>query len=158
MDNKVVTTLAKAALAHGLIAVRSNFRGVGQSAGAHDHGRGEADDLACIVQHLSARYPTLTWTLLGFSFGAFVQQQLSLRIAVRQVILVAPAVTMRPFAAIAAPAHILHGDQDEVIPIAAVRDYAHAHNIALSVIPDAGHFFHGKLLDLRDQVSALWTP
>ena len=159
MDNKVVTTLARAALAAGLVAVRSNFRGVGQSAGVHDHGLGECDDLDAITQILSERFPGLDWTLLGFSFGAFVQQQLSLRLptgqTLRQVILVAPAVTLRPFGAIGGPAAILQGDQDEIIPLAAVRDYAQAQAIRLIVMPEAGHFFHGKLLDLRAQVGAL---
>ncbi|TSA19575.1 MAG: alpha/beta hydrolase [Betaproteobacteria bacterium] len=158
MDNKVVTTLAKVALAHGLIAVRSNFRGVGQSQGTHDHGLGETDDLARVVQHLSARYPAWAWTLMGFSFGAFVQQQLSLRLPAQQVILVAPAVTMRPFASVSAPATIIHGDHDEIIPLAAVRDYATREAIDLVVIPAAGHFFHGKLIALRDQVSACINP
>ena len=159
MDNKVVTTLARAALAAGLVAVRSNFRGVGQSAGVHDHGLGECDDLSALTQAIGERYPTLDWTLLGFSFGAFVQQQLSLRLPVgqrlRQVILVAPAVTLRPFGAIGGPATLLQGDQDEIIPLAAVRDYAQAHELNLVIVPEAGHFFHGKLLDLRAQVSAL---
>ncbi len=159
MDNKVVTTLARAAIAAGLVAVRSNFRGVGQSAGVHDHGLGECDDLAAITRILNERFPGLDWTLLGFSFGAFVQQQLSLHLSaeqsLRQVILVAPAVTLRPFGAIGGPATIVQGDQDEIIPLAAVRDYAQAQAIRLIVIPEAGHFFHDKLLDLRAQVSAL---
>ncbi len=159
MDNKVVTTLARAAVAAGLVAVRSNFRGVGQTAGIHDHGFGECDDLAALTQNLGTQFPNLDWTLLGFSFGAFVQQQLSQRLPVgqtlRQVILVAPAVTLRPFGTINGPATILQGDQDEIIPLAAVRDYATAQHLDLIVIPEAGHFFHGKLLDLRAQVSTL---
>ena len=67
----------------------------------------------------------------------------------------APAVTLRPFGAIGGPATLLQGDQDEIIPLAAVRDYAQAHELNLVIVPDAGHFFHGKLLDLRAQVSAL---
>lgn len=159
MDNKVVTTLARATLAAGLITVRSNFRGVGQSAGVHDHGFGECDDLAAIVQIISHRHPGLDWTLLGFSFGAFVQQQLSQRMPIgqslRQVILVAPAVTLRPFGAIDGPATILQGDQDEIIPLATVQKYAQAQGLNLIVVPEAGHFFHGKLLDLRAQVGTL---
>jgi alpha/beta superfamily hydrolase len=158
MDNKVVTTLARAALTAGLVAVRSNFRGVGQSAGVHDHGLGECDDLAALTQIIGARYPELDWTLLGFSFGAYVQQQLSLRLPVgqglKQVILVAPAVTLRPFGIVNGPATILQGDQDEIIPLASVRAYAQTQGLNLVIIPNAGHFFHGKLLDLRAQVSA----
>jgi len=159
MDNKVVTTLARAALSAGFVAVRSNFRGVGQSAGVHDHGHGECDDLSALTQIIGERYPGLDWTLLGFSFGAFVQQQLSLRLPVgqhlRQVILVAPAVTLRPFGAVNGPATLLQGDQDEIIPLAAVRAYAQTHALNLVVVPEAGHFFHGKLLDLRSAVSTL---
>ncbi len=161
MDNKVVTTLARVAVAAGLVAVRSNFRGVGQTAGIHDHGLGECDDLAVITQNISAQFPSLDWTLLGFSFGCFVQQQLSQRLPIgqtlRQVILVAPAVTLRPFGAINGPATLIQGDQDEIIPLAAVRDYATAQRLDLIVIPEAGHFFHGKLLDLRAQVNTLLT-
>lgn len=149
MDNKVVTTLARAALGAEQLAVRSNFRGVGASGGSYADGYGECEDLAFIARRVSEEYPDLPWTLLGFSFGAFVQQQLSQRLAVRQVILVAPAVVLRPFGPVAAPCTILQGDRDEIIPLAAVQSYAEHQQIPLHIIPGAGHFFHGKLLELR---------
>lgn len=150
MENKVVTTLARLLRELGYSTVRSNFRGVGQSQGQYDEGIGETEDLLAVTAFVAARHPGLAWSLLGFSFGAFVVQQLSTRIAAERLIMVAPAVSMRPFTAPGAPAHILQGDADEIIPLAAVAEYAERYAVPLTVIPAAGHFFHGKLIDLRE--------
>lgn len=152
MENKVVTTLAKLMRELGYITVRSNFRGVGQTAGQYDEGVGETADLLAVTQFVSTRFPSMDWSLLGFSFGAFVQQQLSTRMTAQRLLMVAPAVSMRPFTTPGAPAHIFQGDADEVIPFEAVAAYAAREAIALTVIPGAGHFFHGKLIDLREAV------
>ena len=158
LDNKVAWTLARAALACGYVAVRPNFRGVGDSAGEFDHGRGETDDLVALAAAVAPHYPGLDWSLLGFSFGAYVQQRVAARMHARQLIMVGPAVSMYDFDPPAVPAAIIHGEADEVITLAAVQDYAREHDIALYVMPGAGHFFHGKLKELQSLAEDLCRP
>jgi len=158
LDNKVAWCLAKAALASGLVAVRPNFRGVGESSGVHDHGIGETDDLLTIAGVVGANYAHLPWTLLGFSFGCYVQQRVAQRLPASQLILVGPAISMYPFDPPTIPTTLIHGADDEVIPLAAVRAYAEAHALPLHIVADTGHFFHGKLRELQTLVETLCLP
>jgi len=149
LDNKVVTTLAKAANEAGWISVRPNFRGVGMSDGAFDAGDGETDDLEAVVRFVENSYPGLPWALAGFSFGAFVPHRLRQRVDARRLILVAPAVTMYEFDPVPEDTVVIFGDADELIPPVAIQHWAQQQGIATRVIPDAGHFFHGKLKELK---------
>ncbi len=158
LDNKVAWTLARAALSRGLVAVRPNFRGVGDSEGEFDHGVGETEDLLAVARAVEAHYGRLPWTLLGFSFGAYVQQRVARSMHAQRLIMVGPAVSMYAFEPTQIPATIIHGDQDEVIPFAAARDYAQAHAIPLIVVEGCGHFFHGRLKELQDHVERLSRP
>src|SRR5258706_8821542 len=92
MDNKVVTTLARAFVESGASAFRFNFRGVGASEGAHDEGRGETDDFLAVLAHArgTASESLPVW-LAGFSFGSAVALRASSRIAFERLVLVAPA-------------------------------------------------------------------
>ncbi len=152
LDNKVAWTLARAALACGLIAVRPNFRGVGESEGVYDHGIGETEDLLALTGSIAAHYGSLPWTLMGFSFGAYVQHRVAQELAATRLIMVGPAVSMYSFEATNIPAHIIHGSEDEVIPFQNVREYADTHGIPLIEVAGTGHFFHGKLRELQDLV------
>lgn len=158
LDNKVAWILARAALSCGLVAVRPNFRGVGDSEGEFDHGVGETEDLLAVARAVQAHYGRLPWTLLGFSFGAYVQQRVARSMHAQRLIMVGPAVSMYEFEPTRIPATIIHGDQDEVIPFAAARDYAQAHAIPLIVVEGCGHFFHGCLKELQDHVERLCRP
>jgi len=158
LDNKVAWCLAKAALASGLIAVRPNFRGVGASTGTHDHGLGETDDLLAVAALVSGNHPGLDWTLMGFSFGCYVQQRVARRLPAARLIMVGPAVSMYDFGAPTIATHIIHGAEDEVIPLAAVRAYAEAHALPLQVLTGTGHFFHGRLRELQAIVESLCLP
>ncbi len=158
LDNKVAWTLARAALACGLIAVRPNFRGVGGSDGSFDHGIGETEDLLALAASIATHYGALPWTLMGFSFGAYVQHRVARELHAQRLILVGPALSMYEFEANSIPTTLIHGNEDEVIPFAAARDYAHRHDIPLIEIPGAGHFFHGKLRELQNHVEALICP
>ncbi len=158
LDNKVAWTLARAALACGMIAVRPNFRGVGESEGAFDHGVGESEDLLAVAAAVTAHYGDMPWTLMGFSFGAYVQQRVARRLHAARLIMVGPAVSMYEFEPIPIPATIIHGREDEVIPFAAARDYAVAHQIPLIEVAGTGHFFHGKLRELQNLVESLCRP
>jgi len=157
-DNKVVTTISRTCLQQGLVAVRPNFRGVGKSEGQFDQARGETADMLALVQHFQANLPDVyagQWVLAGFSFGTSVAAQLYSALAAgRQpdaLILAGPAVERFRFRDISVPDHtlLIHGEADEVVPLSEAMDFARSHELPVTVIPDASHFFHGKLLTLR---------
>ena len=149
LENKVITTLAKAGVELGWVAVRPNFRGVGMSEGAFDAGVGETEDLLAVVRFVEESYPDLPWVLAGFSFGAYVQQRLRQQLSARRLILVAPAVTLYEFDSVPADTVVIIGDADELISPAAMRQWTQEQHLSLKVIPGAGHFFHGKLKELK---------
>ncbi|OJZ17782.1 MAG: alpha/beta hydrolase [Thiobacillus sp. 65-29] len=149
LDNKVVTTLAKAANEAGWVSVRPNFRGVGMSDGEFDAGVGETDDLLAVARFVEASYPGLPWALAGFSFGAFVQHRLRQELPAVRLILVAPAVTMYEFDPVPTDTVVIYGDDDELIPPAAMRQWAAQQGLTVKEIAGASHFFHGKLKELK---------
>ena len=151
-DNKVVTTLAKAFFALGHVVARPNFRGVGASGGAHDEGRGEADDLLAVAAYLKRRYGDLPLALAGFSFGGFVQTQVAKRLKPQRMVLVGPAVSRIRSEAVPPGTLVIHGEQDDVVPLAAVLDWARPQNLPVVVVPGGEHFFHGRLNLLADIV------
>ncbi len=149
LDNKVVTTLARAANEAGWVSVRPNFRGVGMSDGSFDAGIGETDDLLAVARFVEASYPGLPWALAGFSFGAFVQHRLRQELPAVRLILVAPAVNMYAFDPVPADTVVIYGDADEVVPPAAMRQWAAQQGLSVKEIAGASHFFHGKLNELK---------
>jgi len=163
-DNKVVTTLSKACLQRGLATVRPNFRGVGQSAGEFDHARGETLDMLAALEQLHQRFGEwvdLPWMVGGFSFGTAVAVRLhqALPQAMRPRLLMLTGTAAARFADVgsaqagnlALPENTLlvHGEADEVVPLAEAMDFARSQQLPLTVIPEATHFFHGKLIALR---------
>ena len=154
MHNKVVTILERALLELGLATVRFNFRGVGQSEGTHDNGIGETADLVAIAEWLRDARPGDALWLAGFSFGSCIALRASTRIAPAQLILVAPPVGRWDFDDIGPPTCpwlIVQGEEDEVVDAKAVFAWADALTPAPHVIgmPETGHFFHRRLMDLR---------
>ena len=149
LDNKVVKTLADTLVELGYVAVRPNFRGVGQSEGCYDHGRGEVDDMLSTANFVTSKYPDLPLILAGFSFGAYVQCQASQLLSPRNVILVAPAVNLFEFCSPRSGAIIIHGERDELVPTASVNIWAQANGQKVTMIPGADHFFHRKLAELK---------
>lgn len=145
MDNKVVTTLAKTFSRLNLAAFRLNFRGVGQSAGEFDHGIGETEDMLALAAHARRELGELPIILAGFSFGAYVQTRMLERLEARQLVLVAPAVKRFEVGSVPADTVVIHGEQDEVVPLADVLDWARPQSLPLTVVPGSGHFFHGQL-------------
>ena len=173
LDNKVAQTLARAWLQLGFVSVRPNFRGVGHTAGTHDHGIGETDDLLAVLAHFRAEIAQqiglqsseLPLALAGFSFGAFVAAALAARLrdagrAPRHLTLVGPAVVNFALPALREPQPlaermlVVHGEADEVVPLAAVLDWARPQQQPVLVAPGSGHFFHGMLTPLKDWVCA----
>lgn len=162
-DNKVVTTIARACVQRGLVAVRPNFRGIGDSAGSFDEGRGETEDMALLVQQFQKRYPDLVaglWVLAGFSFGTCIGAQLYARLkqggeALPQLVIWAGSAVLRfKHGPVDAPADalIVHGENDDVVSLEEVMRWARPIDMPVVVVPNAGHFFHGKLLILRELV------
>ena len=152
LDNKVVQTLARSLVALGYAAWRPNFRGVGESAGAYDEGRGEVDDLAAVLAHAGALRPVLA----GFSFGAAMQARLAARIAPERMVLVGIAVNHFEAPAVPAGTLLIHGENDDTVPIAAVRAWAKPQGLPVIVVPGADHFFHHKLPELRMTLTDNW--
>ncbi|NQW84863.1 MAG: alpha/beta hydrolase [Alcaligenaceae bacterium] len=162
-DNKVVTTIARACVQQGLVALRPNFRGIGSSGGVFDHGKGEVLDMAALVEQFRVRYPevaSLPWVLGGFSFGTSIAVQLyakweRLEKNLPNIVVLAGSAAMRfRHSEVKAPedALVIHGEVDEVVPLSEVMDWARPLGMPIVVIPEAGHFFHGKLLILRQLV------
>ena len=162
LDNKVVQTLAKAFVELGYAAVRCNFRGVGASQGAHDHGEGETDDLAQAALQARARLGELPLVLAGYSFGAYVQTRLANRIEPERVVLVAPATGMvsgaRSYVAQRVPADtiVIHGERDDTVPLANVLDWARPLDLPIVLVPDADHFFHRRLHLVKSILKGMW--
>lgn len=151
MDNKVVTTLAKTFSRLGLAVFRLNFRGVGQSVGEFDQGIGEAEDMLALANHAQRELGNLPVTLAGFSFGGYVQTRVLERLEAQRLVLVAPAVERFEVGAVPIDTLVIHGELDEVVPLADVLDWARPQNLPLIVVPGAGHFFHGQL-NLLDRI------
>ncbi len=159
MDNKVVQTLARGFVQVGWRAVRFNFRGIGGSAGTWDHGRGEVDDALAVVAAL--RDGALPVALGGFSFGGAIATQAAARLAAaatpaQRLVLVAPAVVNFPAQPVSQDTLLIHGETDDVVPLAAVLDWARPQALPVTVVPGTGHFFHGQLALLKQLVTAAW--
>lgn len=150
LENKVVDTLARfMAERLGYVAVRLNFRGVGASSGHYDAGNGEVEDLLATAAFVQKQYPVLPLLLAGFSFGAYVQSRAFPYLDAAGLVLVAPAVTMFPFAEIPAQTHIIHGTEDELVPFPDVESWAQSHGAAVLPVIGADHFFHRRLALLQ---------
>ncbi|MER1939155.1 CocE/NonD family hydrolase [Castellaniella sp. FW104-16D08] len=162
-DNKVVTTVARTCVQRGLLTIRPNFRGVGGSEGVFDHAVGETRDMVACVEHVRQTWPQACagpWALAGFSFGSAVAAQLYAELAdldvplPRRLMLIGCAVERFRYRALSLPPDVLmiHGEQDEVVPVSEALDFARTHQLPLTLVPDASHFFHGRLLILRQIV------
>ena len=150
MDNKVVTTLSKAFEELGCAVVRFNFRGVGKSEGGYDEGRGEVDDANAALMHLQRICgETLPVLLSGFSFGSFVAANLAQQVPHRKLVLVGPAVSRFALPSVAAETVVIHGELDDVVPLADVLNWARPQALPVTVFPGSGHFFHGQLVALK---------
>ena len=160
LDNKVVQTMARAFAQLGYTSVRFNFRGIGQSQGSWDEGRGEVDDaLAVIAAHRLEGQPLV---LGGFSFGGYVASQAAKRLSgiaapAERVVLVGPAGENFDVATVPADSLVIHGEKDEVVALQAVFDWARPQSLAVTVVPGATHFFHGQLTVLKHIILGAWA-
>ena len=155
LDNKVVHTLARTFFALSYLTARFNYRGVGESGGSFDAGRGEVDDARAVLAHVREKAGDLPLVLAGFSFGAFVVSQLAPSQAVQRMVLVGPAVGRFAVGSVAANTIVVHGEQDDVVPLSDVMDWARPQELPIVVFPGCGHFFHGRLPQLSRVVTSL---
>lgn len=165
MTNKVVHTLTRAFVTLGYATARMNFRGVGQSEGVYDEGRGETDDMALLLEHMRQHYPEQPLALAGFSFGTLVQAQLQQRLTAAQdptqtpaerLVLVGCAAGKWPIPEVPDNTLLIHGEADTTIPLADVLNWARPQDLAVTVVPGADHFFNHKLHHIKNQVLERW--
>jgi alpha/beta superfamily hydrolase len=135
LENKVVQTLAKAMFALDLAAVRFNFRGVGE-----------------VAAFARSRYGDSAPLLAGFSFGSYIAATAAQQLQSRQLVLIAPAVGRFPLGEVPKQTLVVHGEEDDVVPLADVLEWARPQQLPVTVFPGAGHFFHGALVDLQNLV------
>jgi len=156
MDNKVAQTLAKTFSLLGYTAVRFNFRGVGRSEGSFDEGRGETDDALAALSSAQQRHGAGPVVLAGFSFGAFVQTRVAQRVTIERMVLVGPAVSRFEVGEVPANTLVIHGEEDDVVPLATVFEWARPQQLPVIVFPGCGHFFHGRLTQLQQILMGAW--
>jgi uncharacterized protein len=170
-DNKVVTTIARAFRELGYVSLRPNFRGVGGSAGEHDHGIAESEDLLSVHAYARKRYAgsagPLPVALAGFSFGAYVATRVAKALAeagdtAERLVLIGTAAGFVEGArsyvteAVAADTLVIHGDLDETVPLANVIAWATPLELPIVLVPGADHFFHRKLHIIRNIIHSAW--
>jgi len=156
LDNKVAQTLAKTFFALGYASVRFNFRGVGQSAGSFDDGVGETADALAALAYAKGRFGEIPVVLAGFSFGSYIQTRVAATISAERMVLVGPAATRIGAATVPADTIVIHGEEDDVVPLAAVLAWARPQELPVVVFPGCGHFFHGRLPQLQRTIAGMW--
>jgi alpha/beta superfamily hydrolase len=155
LDNKVAQTIARACLDVGWASVRFNFRGVGASEGAWDEGRGEVEDALAVIADWRARaeFAGKPLALGGFSFGAWVAVEAASRLAddakPRRIVLVGPSTEKQSMRGVPADTVVVHGENDELVPLAATLAWARPQQLPVIVFPGVGHFFHGSIALLK---------
>src|SRR5262249_7157413 len=164
MHNKVAFRAAAALNDAGLVVLRINFRGVGQSTGTHDEGRGERDDARGALDYLSSHYPGMKIVLCGFSFGSRVGLEVGIKDPrVQFLIGIGTPLEKYDFNFLAEcrkPLLLVHGEHDEYGNVDELRrlvtEFESLVPVQLVVIPGAGHFFDSNLDDLKRAITD-WT-
>jgi alpha/beta superfamily hydrolase len=158
LHNKVAHTLARTFVRLGFATLRFNFRGVEESEGHYDEARGELDDALAALNWMRERHPGLPQWVAGFSFGAAIAIRVAAAQPVAGLVSVAPAV--KRFAAgldtqPQCPWLIVQGDEDELVNVDETIEWVNGLDPGpeLRVITGAEHFFHGRLVLLREIVS-----
>jgi len=153
MENKVAVMLAKTFAELGCVAFRFNFRGVGASEGAFTGGDGETEDMVAVTRYAEEQFgEELPLLLAGFSFGGYVAARAAQQLQPQHLVLAAPAVGRFAMPVVSPDTLVIHGEHDDVVPLTEAMDWARPQQLPIVVLPGAGHFFHGRLTQLRDIV------
>lgn len=157
MNNKVVTTMVRVFKALGIPCIRFNFRGVGLSEGVYDKGIGESDDMLLLARQCRQQLPGVQCLFAGFSFGSYVAYRTAALSEHALLITIAPSVLhfdYTEFAPAPDPWLIVQGDEDEIVPSSSVLEFAAQASPAIPVLQfaETGHFFHGKLVALKERL------
>ncbi|KAF0205064.1 MAG: esterase/lipase/thioesterase family [Gallionellaceae bacterium] len=152
MDNKVAVTLAKTFTELGCISLRFNFRGVGASAGGFTGGDGEVGDVLAVVEFAREQFGELPLILSGFSFGGYVAARAAQQLQPHHLILAAPAVGRFAMPSVEKNTLVIHGEHDDVVALADMLEWARPQHLPIVVLPQAEHYFHGHLTQLREIV------
>jgi uncharacterized protein len=162
MQNKVVTTIARAFAQLGAHVLRFNFRGVGASEGHYADGIGECDDALAAIAWARERWPDLALYLGGFSFGAAIALKVAAEARPRGLVTIAPPLDRLPahFVPPGCPWLLIHGDADDVVPFAATEARLAGFGARPKVLAmkGAGHFFHGRLLEVDEAITSFFGP
>ena len=178
MDNKVAQTMARAFNQLGYVSVRPNFRGVGATAGVHDDGVGEMEDLLHVTDWMRTSSSwnqfevttqqvwvqtanSLPLVVSGFSFGSFVgthlvQRLVELGVPAERLVMVGSAAGKWILAPVPADTILIHGELDETIPLIDDLDWARPQELTVQVVPGADHFFHRRLHCIRNIIISAW--
>lgn len=158
MDNKVITTIAKAGVELEMQVLRFNYRGVGKSEGTFAGAVGECEDLNAVMHFLKKEFTHLRFIVCGFSFGAYIAAKVTSETPdIKGLITVAPAVLHYDFNGLAkmhCPWFLIQGDADEIVPPQSVYHFLEktAQTITRRDFVGAGHFFHGRLVELKQTI------
>jgi hypothetical protein len=160
MQNKVVTTIARAFAQLGAHALRFNFRGVGTSEGRYADGVGERADALAAIEWSRKRWPGLDLYLGGFSFGAAIALGVAAEAKPHGLVTIAPPLDRLPanFVSPDCPWLLIHGVADDVVPFAATEARLATFDARPRVVAmkDAGHFFHGRLLEVDEAITSFF--
>lgn len=156
--NKVIQTAAKCLTQMGFHCYLPNLRGTGNSDGVHEYGVGETDDVVCVIDHAQSQHPNAPLlAIAGFSFGGFVSTFAAQQREPDLLLLIGAAVAHYPQPAPHVPdinkTLFIHGADDEVVALAKPLQWCGEQNLPVVVLPDSSHFFHGKLIVLRDTIN-----
>lgn len=162
MTNKVTHTVSRSLAGLGIPSLRFNFRGVGESEGEYNEGKGEQTDLEAAIDWMKTQYPQARLIVSGFSFGAYVSALAAHRIKPDLLISVAPPVKRFDFDGFVRPECywvVLMGTEDELVEYNEVEKWVNSFNMPpqLVTFQNASHFFHGRLVELREQIDSIVT-
>lgn len=164
MAHKVVSTLSRACQVMNFDVVKFNFRGAGKSEGFFDNGWGEQHDLAAVIHAVTKRFMYSNFVLAGFSFGAYVVSAFMHNAVlnfqqygqIKRLILVGAPINKWNFPQVPYNTIIVHGEQDELIPVDLILSWGEKMKVSIEVLEAADHFFSGQLHVLREKIISLW--
>lgn len=159
MNNKVVTAAARALESLGIASLRFNFRGVGNSAGRFDHGLGESEDMLLAVAQCQSIWPSVKFIFAGFSFGSYVAYRAASQYKNVLLLTIAPPVhhfDYTAFPSLSSPWHVIGGLHDEIVERHFIESFLENNKLMLPIHwVDTGHFFHGRLLVLKNIITGI---